>query len=223
MPKVRPSGHPFWDGLGTSLGLYDPPYEPTAEEDERHALQREIMRHPCTADIMNMLMAGSDLGVDTDDPAVLRRAIDITDRRYRERLDRSTGVRAYKELLAARRAEKRHPPVIYYMRMSDLVKIGTTVTIGSRFTSLGPQAVMAIEPGSANVEYDRHKQFAHLHDHGEWFRLEEDLGRHIVDVRAAFVEASGQTTEDWLSEWLPRRHPKKFTQPDAPETVVGES
>lgn len=222
MPKVSSSDRPPWDGMRNPMWDDDPPREPTAEENDRHALQREIMQHPCTSDIMLMLMGASDLGFDVNQPDILRRAIDVTDRRWRERLDRSTGERAYAELLAARRAEKRHPPVVYYMRMSDLVKIGTTTRIGPRLASIGAQAVMAIEPGSANVEFNRHKQFAHLHDHGEWFRLEEDLGRHIVDVRAAFVETSGQTTEDWLSEWLPRRYPKKFTQPDDPETVVGQ-
>lgn len=200
----------------------DPPAELTADEDELHALQREILQHPCTAEILNLVFAAHDFGLNTSDPTVVRQAIAATDRRHQERLARATGERAYVELLATRRAEKRHPPVVYYMRMSDLVKIGTTTRIGSRLAAIGAQAVMAIEPGSADVEFGRHKQFAHLHDHGEWFRLEEDLGRHIVDVREAFAETSGQTTEDWLSEWLPRRYAKKFNQPQGMEAVIGE-
>lgn len=214
MPKPRRFP---WEGLDEDPNVEDlDEPEPIDELHDLHALQREILKHPARVEVLHILSTADDLGLDSSDPGVVRRAIAVAQERWDRAAAMHTGPSAYAALLAARRAARKHPPIVYYMRMSDLVKIGTTTGIGPRLASIGAQAVMAVEPGGPGVEYGRHEQFAHLHDHGEWFRFEEDLGRHIADVREAFASTSGKTTEDWLAEWLPRRYAKKFMQAIGP-------
>lgn len=98
-----------------------------------------------------------------------------------------------------------HVRVVYYMRTANLVKIGTTIKIGERLGTIGAEGVMAIELGGFRVERERHTQFGHLRTHGEWFKLADDLGAHIGDVRERFHESMGVTTEEWLADRLPRR------------------
>jgi hypothetical protein len=93
----------------------------------------------------------------------------------------------------------RHEPVVYYMRLGDLVKIGWSTNINWRARSLTVQGIMAIEPGGRELEQRRHNQFAAFHHHGEWFRLEPELGEWIIDRREAFEAFSGLTVERWLA------------------------
>lgn len=72
--------------------------------------------------------------------------------------------------------------VVYYIRFSDRVKIGTTRNLKSRLQSLPHDEVLATEPGSFDVEAARHLEFAHLRIHGEWFRLEGGLAEHIASL-----------------------------------------
>jgi hypothetical protein len=92
-----------------------------------------------------------------------------------------------------------HADVVYYMRMDRLVKIGTSTNIRSRVNSIGPQGVMAVERGGNDVETARHRQFAALHSHLEWFHLGDELAEHIHATRAAFAKTEGMTVEEWLA------------------------
>lgn len=69
--------------------------------------------------------------------------------------------------------------VVYYVRIRDTIKIGTTVNTASRIPRLGADEVLALEPGGEDLERLRHRQFAHLRIRGERFRAEPDLLSHI--------------------------------------------
>jgi hypothetical protein len=143
----------------------------------------------------------------------MRRAIETIDRwaadlkrlgeDHRERRQREDA-----EIIAQRQAEnpRLHDPIVYYMRMSDLVKIGTSSHIAARLATINPQGVMAIEFGGYDVEARRHQQFAEHRAHGEWFHLCEEIGTHIAAVRERFRDAAGCTVEEWLAPRLPRRN-----------------
>lgn|GEM_PF-3708184 len=101
--------------------------------------------------------------------------------------------------IAQRSAGTVHEPVVYYMRMDRLVKIGWTINIRTRVESLGPQGVLAIEFGGRDQERIRHKQFMDHHSHLEWFWLRDALPAHIVELRETFEQETGHTTEAWLA------------------------
>lgn len=82
--------------------------------------------------------------------------------------------------------------VVYYMGdpPAQVVKIGTTTKLRSRWISLRalkPELLLlAIEPGSYDLERHRHRQFRHLRVAGtrEWFRKVPQLMDHVSEVRA---------------------------------------
>lgn len=74
--------------------------------------------------------------------------------------------------------------VVYYVRVGDRCKIGTTVNLQSRMQSLCPEEILATEPGSYAVESRRHKQFARLRTAGEWFEYRDELVEHVERLRA---------------------------------------
>lgn len=84
---------------------------------------------------------------------------------------------------------RRHPAIVYYMKLGSLVKIGFTTNLTARLEHIHPEEVMVTEPGGRERESERHQQFAALHAHGEWFRLEAPLTDHIEAVRR---EAAGE-------------------------------
>lgn len=94
----------------------------------------------------------------------------------------------------------KHEPVVYYMRLDRLVKIGWTTDLKRRVSSIAPQGVMAIEPGGKNIEERRHIEFAALRSHREWFWLRDPIAAHIVTIRAQLEEREGITTEHWLEQ-----------------------
>lgn len=75
--------------------------------------------------------------------------------------------------------------VVYFIRMGDLIKIGTTISIRKRVSqlSLTMSHVLATEPGSEVLESRLHEKFAHLREHGEWFRPEPDLLEYVEEVK----------------------------------------
>ena len=77
-------------------------------------------------------------------------------------------------------------PKVYYLRLNDLIKIGTTGNLKSRLSSYPPGCVLlATEPGSTETEAQRHAQFARYRVRGEWFRPGESLLAHIATLVAA--------------------------------------
>jgi hypothetical protein len=93
-----------------------------------------------------------------------------------------------------------HPPVVYYMRLDAIVKIGFTTRLGRRLMDINPQGVLAVEWGARRMEMQRHNDFAAQHIHGEWFRFGPELAAHVVDVRSAFETDMGCSTEAWLAD-----------------------
>lgn len=79
------------------------------------------------------------------------------------------------------------PAVVYYVRIGDLIKIGTTVDLRTRMGAYPPGArLLAVEPGGEAVEQSRHRQFGHLHAaRREWFKPGADLLEHIQGLATA--------------------------------------
>jgi hypothetical protein len=75
-----------------------------------------------------------------------------------------------------------HDPIVYYMRFGDRIKIGTTTNLRSRLTSVPCDEVLAVEPGSYELERMRHDQFAESRITGEWFGQSEELLSHIASL-----------------------------------------
>lgn len=79
--------------------------------------------------------------------------------------------------------------VVYYIRRGKYVKIGTTTNLKQRMRDLMPDEVLAVEPGSYDLESTLHAQFAQirLSPSMEYFELTEKLQAHI----AAVIEEHG--------------------------------
>lgn len=79
--------------------------------------------------------------------------------------------------------------VVYYLRLGDQVKIGTTTNLPRRMASLyvdhDPEALLATESGGRAVEAERHGQFAaeRVYANRELFRLSPRLAAHIDELR----------------------------------------
>ena len=95
----------------------------------------------------------------------------------------------------------RHDPIVYYMRMDRLIKIGTTTNICMRAGAIMPQGVLAVEWGARIEEGRRHAEFWSDYSHGEWFWLREPLWAHIQSLRETAEDRLGLTTEAWLEKW----------------------
>lgn len=80
----------------------------------------------------------------------------------------------------------KHDPLVYCALREDLIKIGTTTGLAQRMSALDIDRVLAIEPGSEDVEDRRHVQFAHLRAHHEWFRPGGDLIAHTDVLRRLY-------------------------------------
>lgn len=78
--------------------------------------------------------------------------------------------------------------VVYYVRIRDLIKIGTTTNMKARMLDLLIDEVLATEPGGEDLETMRHEQFRHLKVRGERFTPAPDLLSHIAMIREHFGE-----------------------------------
>lgn len=76
--------------------------------------------------------------------------------------------------------------VVYYIRLGKYVKIGTTTKLKQRMRDLMPDEVLAVEPGSYDLESTLHAQFADIRFSPslEYFELTDKLGDHIDAVVA---------------------------------------
>jgi ribosomal protein S27AE len=84
------------------------------------------------------------------------------------------------------------PPtsVVYYIRFGDRIKIGTTTDLPKRLIALPHDEVLLTEPGSYELEQQRHRQFnRHLIAGREWFEAHPDLLAFITERRAALAAA----------------------------------
>ncbi len=91
------------------------------------------------------------------------------------------------------------PSIVYYIRRGDLIKIGRTTRPRKRFEDLLPDAILAVEPGGAQMETIRHRQFlAARRGNSEYFTQSPELLAHIEVIRADHGEPdpSWRTTEN---------------------------
>lgn len=72
--------------------------------------------------------------------------------------------------------------VVYYLRYAERVKIGTTMNPQVRLSAIRHDTLLAFEPGDRIVERQRHEQFAHLREGGEWFTATPELLAHIAKI-----------------------------------------
>lgn len=96
------------------------------------------------------------------------------------------------------RAAQQEQSVVYYIRLGDRVKIGTTVNLRARMGSfmVTDEALLATEPGGRELEAQRHQEFAEerVVEQGgagrrrELFNPSIRLLAHIDDVRAEHGE-----------------------------------
>lgn len=84
----------------------------------------------------------------------------------------------------ADRAEKRAAGVVYYVRIGEHIKIGTTTNLVRRMTELyvQPGALLATEPGGADVESLRHREYADERFGRELFEPSDRLLAHIESL-----------------------------------------
>lgn len=164
----------------------------------------EMMASPASVRIIGMLRDVAALGFDHTDPQVIRRAIDLCESRYAEQL-------AAEE---RRRPEPStsHDPIVYYMLNGGLVKIGTSTNVIARMEAITPERLAAVEPGDAKVERQRHREFADLRSHREWFRLDDRLAEHVEAARIKFEEITGTTLDAWLGKPSTLRKPPTLSE-----------
>lgn len=80
----------------------------------------------------------------------------------------------------------REPSVVYYGRIGDYIKIGYTTRLRNRLSTLRVDELLAVEPGGADLERERHHQFAaeRIDLRRENFRPSAALSEHILAARA---------------------------------------
>ena len=74
------------------------------------------------------------------------------------------------------------PGFVYFVQFQSMVKVGFTTNMQARMTAIPHEHVLAVVPGMLADEKRCHAAFAHLREHGEWFRAEPDLMAFIADV-----------------------------------------
>lgn len=75
---------------------------------------------------------------------------------------------------------------VYYMRINGRIKIGYTTNLRQRSRNYPPGTeLLAVEPGTREVEKRRHEQFSRSLAQGrEWFAESPDLTQHIATLAA---------------------------------------
>lgn len=87
--------------------------------------------------------------------------------------------------------------VVYYLRLDERVKIGTTFNPRQRFAALRHEELLAFESGDRTVEQARHAEFADDRlGTSEWFALTPRLRAHIAAI------ADGQDPWHVHARWL---------------------
>jgi T5orf172 domain len=95
--------------------------------------------------------------------------------------------------------------VVYYLRVDDRVKIGTSGNPRQRLAALWHDDLLAFERGGRRLEQRRHEQFAdERFDRTEWFRLSARLQGHIDSVRGGDDDPWDRYRR-WMSEAVAMR------------------
>jgi len=139
--------------------------------------------HPLLPEVVRELMRLQGIGVELT-RAVVAELIELVEARY-------AGIELPRRPVVAPRAALAplrfgHIPtgqqVVYYMRVGNRIKIGTTSSLRSRLAAISPEELMATELGGSALERHRHAQFRDLRTEGEWFRYEGVLFDHIASL-----------------------------------------
>lgn len=140
---------------------------------------------PNRTDILITLHRFELAGIEIDD-----RAVEIATKLTRWHISNSEErERIAEEERERRLAEARERDCwVYYLRCGRLIKIGMTTNLATRFASIRPNEVLAIEPGGAEREAQMHRRFAGLRAGGEYFRPGADLQQHIKELREQLGE-----------------------------------
>lgn len=94
--------------------------------------------------------------------------------------------------------------VVYYLRLGDRVKIGTTFTPRQRFAALPHDEVLAFERGGRSVERARHAEFAADRlGTSEWFALSPGIRAHVE--RLSGGRDAWAVLARWIAEELAAR------------------
>lgn len=80
--------------------------------------------------------------------------------------------------------DRRNAPVVYYLRLDRLCKIGFSTNMAKRRKQIPHDELLATEPGGMDIERHRHAQFRELHHLDEWYRYEGALVAHVQTLRA---------------------------------------
>lgn len=71
--------------------------------------------------------------------------------------------------------------VVYFARIGNLIKIGTTGDLWTRMGTLGQPELLGVIPGGYATETAHHRRFADEHVHGEVFEASPRLLSYIAD------------------------------------------
>ncbi|TPW73747.1 GIY-YIG nuclease family protein [Schumannella sp. 10F1B-5-1] len=95
--------------------------------------------------------------------------------------------------------------VVYYLRVADRIKIGTSSRLGQRMRQLWHDELIGIERGDRHRERARHEQFAATRfGRTEWFARSPELDAHLVAVTAG-VSDPWELYSRWRSEAIALR------------------
>lgn len=119
---------------------------------------------------------------DGDDSAFVCRNEECADPTPEEVKQERDGYERLRDAILAKRPE----PLVFYVSFADRVKIGTSTNLKQRLRVLHHDVLLAVEPGSFDIETRRHQQFATARVPGqkEWFTRTPELLAHIDAVRA---------------------------------------
>lgn len=80
------------------------------------------------------------------------------------------------------------PGWIYYVKVTDRIKIGYSTDVRQRMRAYPPHAeLLAVHPGTPTLERDIHRDFAgHLAQGREWFRPDTEVMAHVAKVLDQF-------------------------------------
>lgn len=184
-------------------------YDETPLEAERRDLTGEIATDPAFTEIAQYLTWAKDLDFNPAEPEIMKRAITAG----RAAWELAGQRESLEEVIAAvvNRSGVTHPDLVYYIRMGNLIKIGTTTNLRHRLDTLSGQGVLAVEPGGRKRESSRHAQFACARSHREWFHPASELMDHILRLRSSLEEVAEESVDAWIArelldrkDWRPR-------------------
>lgn len=139
-----------------------------AQKPRRRCTIEHRSGYPCNRDVP----AGSPITACLDHLSEAQRYMD-------EQANRVRSGEAHRMARSVPTPEK--PTFVYYFKFGDRIKIGFSKDLKNRVTGVPCEEVLAVEPGSRDLEQMRHKQFDadRIYRNREWFRPSDALLSHI--------------------------------------------